>query len=653
MSPFPEAKQSRKSLLLALLTLLLCVPHVSTLAQIEVSTPLKSGPYIDNILFSIISSDSQQVQALLDNEIDLIGGVIDPTYLLELSEAENVAVTSMPVNEYGYLTINTARYPFNITAFRRALAFALDKRQICQEAWNDLAVPQDSCVLQMSPWSAEGLFGYDYYDADVQTGNELLDDAGFQDIDEDGIREAPDGSKLNVTLITFRTEGDTRHVSTCEHVIDAFQAIGIEGEVYYWDLWWFPEFFYVDKDYDIAYRISDLNGLGVEWLAEEYWSENADAPYVNFPRFSNASYDSWREQLLYSTDYDEISEAAIAMQRILFEECPVIVCYEQVVHYAHRIDGFEDIVNDFRYGVSSWWTNYKAQLPDSQGGPFGGTLRWSIPADVDSFNLMVGSSLCARKVFLEMYDSLIIGNPEGVDVGWLAQSFFAGTHQDNSDVPVGRTRFTFDLIHNATWTDGSSLTAEDVAFTLNYYRDSPGNPYGAGLEDLVTVYSPSTYRVIVEFNTESYWHLYSVGYKPILPKHVFIEVGLDGWEDWSPNPPGEPMVTSGPFNVSVYSRNNFIELTHNPGYFYHADRPVTTNETQTPTTTGTTTPPDWLADFLGNMDALDWTITISSLTVIAIVLTKWKLELSNVQQHTGHKSDEVEHQQSENNEQQR
>ncbi|MGY5862342.1 MAG: ABC transporter substrate-binding protein [Candidatus Thorarchaeota archaeon] len=650
MSPFPHAKQKRKSLLLALLTLLLCVPHVSTLAQIEVSTPLKSGPYIDNILFSIISSDSQTVQALLDSEIDLIGTVIDPTYLLELSEAENVAVTSMPLSKYGYLTINTARYPFNITAFRRALAFALDKRQICQEAWNDLAVPLDSCVPQMSPWSAEELFEYDYYDADVQTGNELLDDAGFQDIDADGIREAPDGSKLNVTLYEFYMMSDARHVSTCEQVVDAFQAIGIESEVSHWDFWDSPDFFYINKDYDMAYLTSHLSGPGVEWLAEEYWSGNTDTPHVNFPRFSNASYDSWREQLQYSTDYDDVYEAAIAMQTILFEECPVIVCYEEVVHHAHRTDRFEDIVNDFRHGVSSWWTNYKAHFPDSQGGPFGGTLRWSVPADGDSFNLMVGSSFCARKVFLEMYDSLIIGSPEGADIGWLAQSFSAETHQDNPDVPTGRTRFTFDLIHNATWTDGHPLTAEDVAFTLNYYRDSPGNPHGAGLEDLVTVYSPSTYRVIVEFNTESYWHLYSIGYKPIIPKHVFIEIGLDGWEDWSPNPPGEPMVTSGPFNVSVYSRDSFIELTYNPGYFYHADRPVTTNDTLTPTPTGTTTPLDWFADFLENMDALDWTITISSLTIIAIVLTKWKLELSNVQQHTGSKSDKIEHQQSENNE---
>jgi ABC-type transport system substrate-binding protein len=262
---------------------------------------------------------------------------------------------------------------------------------------------------------------------------------------------------------------------------------------------------------------------------------------------------------------------------------------------------------------------------------------------------MVGSSFCAEKVFLEMYDSLIIGSPEGADIGWLAQSFSAETHQDNPDVPAGRTRFTFDLIHNASWTDGSPLTAEDVAFTLNYYRESPGNRYGAGLEDLVAAYSPSTYRVIVEFSTESYWHLYSIGYKPIIPKHVFIEIGLGGWEDWSPSPPGEPMVTSGPFNVSVYSRNNFVELAHNPEYFYHADGSGTTNDTPT----GTTTPPDWLADFLRNMDVLDWTITIASLTVMAIVLTKLKLETSAVQRQEGSKSDEVEHQQSENDEQQR
>ncbi len=174
-------------------------------------------------------------------------------------------------------------------------------------------------------------------------------------------------------------------------------------------------------------------------------------------------------------------------------------------------------------------------------------------------------------------------DPEGNDIFWLAESYTGETHDDNPNVPEGYTRFVFDMIQNTTWTDGTSLTAEDVAFTLNYFRDAPGNPYGPDLVQMTAAYAPSTYRV-VEFNTESYWHLHSIVYKPILPKHIFQEIGVDGWNLWQPNPPTDAMVTSGPFNVSEYVAGEFTELTYNPNFFYGPDRtegpsgPTTTEE---------------------------------------------------------------------------
>ena len=182
-----------------------------------------------------------------------------------------------------------------------------------------------------------------------------------------------------------------------------------------------------------------------------------------------------------------------------------------------------------------------------------------------------------------MYDSLITQDSEGNDVMWLAESYTAETHDDNPNVPDGYTRFTFQMIQNATWTDGSPLTADDVAFSLNYFRDAPGNPYGADLTEMTAAYAPTTYTVVIEFGSESYWHLHTAGYKPIIPKHIFEDVGLDGWNLWNPDPPTEAMVTSGPFNVSDYVAGEFTELSYNPNYFYGLDRSLTDTEPTGPT----------------------------------------------------------------------
>ena len=89
--------------------------------------------------------------------------------------------------------------------------------------------------------------------------------------------------------------------------------------------------------------------------------------------------------------------------------------------------------------------------------------------------------------------------------------------------------------------------------------------------------------MVVEFGSESYWHLHSVAYKPILPKHVFVDIGVNDWNIWQPVPPIDAMVTSGPFNVSEYVPGEFTELTYNPNYFFGLDHDLSTT---TSTTTG-------------------------------------------------------------------
>jgi peptide/nickel transport system substrate-binding protein len=202
------------------------------------------------------------------------------------------------------------------------------------------------------------------------------------------------------------------------------------------------------------------------------------------------------------------------------------------------------------------------------GGPFGGTFRWSNPLDIDSFNFMAATSAYSANVNNNLWDSMIALDWEGVDMPWLAESYNVYTHADDASVPAGHTRLVFNLIQNATWTDGQPLTAEDVAFTLNFYRDAPSNQYGVDLKDMSAAYAKTAYQVVVEFTSESYWYPHTVGYKPILPKHVFAAIGAEHWSTWNPIPPTTKMVLSGPFNCTDWVPGEFCELSYNPNYFF-------------------------------------------------------------------------------------
>lgn len=572
--------KAKRALALSLVMafMLMAVSPIFSAAQ-TVPGGLKNGPYVDKLVFNVITQDDQQVLALLSNEIDLIGDMVDPSFLPELEEAADVDVANVLRNGYGYVVINNAKYPYNITDFRRALAFAVDKEAISDDVWDGLSSPQDSCVPQVNPYSIEGQLPYTYYEANAVLGNQLLDAAGFAIPTGETYRRAPNGQPFSVLVECAQSSSIAIEVG--QVFAEALEALHIEAESVPTDFYEYLNRLYFHGDFDMVFLGSSFNNFDVDWLAYEYWSEYADEPYWNFPMFQNATYDSWRDQLLHATEYEDVYEAAIEMQKIWVHACPNIIAYENTLLSAYRTDKFEGYINDVSDGVPGWWTNYKVHLKDSLGGPFGGTFRWSNPLDLDSFNFMVSSSAYTANVLNQLYDSLITQDYNGNDVPWLAESYEAETHDDNPAVPVGYTRFTFQLIQNATWTDGSPLTADDVAFSLNYFRDAPGNPYGADLSEMTAAYAPTPYTVVVEFSTESFWHLHTCAYKPVIPKAVFQDIGLTGWNLWNPDPPNEAMITSGPFNVSDYVAGEFCELTYNPNYYFGLDRttPSTTTDT--------------------------------------------------------------------------
>ena len=543
---------------------MLCTPFFAS-AQTVPGT-LKNGPFVDKIIYNVITQDDQQVLALQNNDIDLIGDMVDPSFLESLKASENIAIANVLRNGYGYVTINTARYPLNITAFRRALAFAVDKEAISDDVWDGLSQAHDSCVPYVNPYTIEGQLPYTYYEANVALGNELLDEAGFEIPDGETFRRAPDGSEFDILVECASSSNIAVEVGTL--VAEALTSLHINAVSEATDFYEYLNRLNYHGDYDIVFLGVNFYAYDVDWLAYEFGSEYADEPFWNFPNFRNASYDSWRDQLLHATDYEDVYEAAIEMQRVWVYECPMVICYENFQLSAYRTDVFEGHVNDVSDGVPGWWTNYKVHKKFDAGGPWGGDFRWSNPLDLDTFNFMISSSAYTMNILNMMYDSLIIQDGEGNDVMWLAESYVVETNDVNPEVPVGFTRFTFEIIQNATWTDGIPITAEDVAFSLNYYRDSPGNPYGVDLTEMTAAYAPTTYTLVVEFSSESFWHLHTVGYKPVIPKHIFTEIGLNGWNTWNPNPPTEEMVTSGPFNVSDYVAGEFTELTWVPGYFF-------------------------------------------------------------------------------------
>jgi len=573
----------RPAALLFMCVLLVSVaspPVVSGFGEIS----LKTGPYIDKIVYNVIANQDQRILALQAGAIEMDTSFFDPVHLPTLEADEDIDINVALRNGYGHLTINCRDYPLNISGLRRAFAYAVDKTRVQMEVMDGFSQNHDSLLPYVNEFCIEDDLDWHYYDPQPDIGNAILDELGFAIDAGTGFRLAPDGSAFDIE-IEYASGGLG---GSAQIGVDALHSLHIDARTLAADFNDYITRLKEHGEYDMVFYAVNFQGHEIDWLADEYWSENAEVFDKNPTNFRNVTYDSWRNQLLHGAIYEEVYEAAVEMQKILHYNVPRIVMYQNTYMQGYRNDQFTGHVPDLNTYITGPWT--MRNIHRIEGG-YGGTLDVAISQEPDSFNFFVARSAYSRTILDMLYSSLFDRDPDGHPIGDLAESMVIEKHDDNQAVPEGHTRFTIDIIQNATWTDGYPLTAEDVAFTFNYIMDANITQI-IDLGEIYGVWSPTPHRVVFEFSSESYWHFSEFAYQWIIPKHIFNDVdgiGYEGWETWNPGfDPAEPHVTSGPFYLTDFEPGEFYEVSYNPNFYYAPDRSLPF--TPDPTTSSTPTP---------------------------------------------------------------
>jgi ABC-type transport system substrate-binding protein len=138
------------------------------------------------------------------------------------------------------------------------------------------------------------------------------------------------------------------------------------------------------------------------------------------------------------------------------------------------------------------------------------------------------------------------------------------TSVDTSD--DGMT-FTYHMRDGMKWSDGEPFTADDVAWTLNWYKKQDFSNYSAdvALIDTVTAPDATTFEIQSTRPTSFYAGDAVFLYDYILPKHI--------WSQWEDDPKGArqfanvPSVGSGPYVITAYEKGQSVTLERNPNYW--------------------------------------------------------------------------------------
>ena len=154
-----------------------------------------------------------------------------------------------------------------------------------------------------------------------------------------------------------------------------------------------------------------------------------------------------------------------------------------------------------------------------------------------------------------VHDTLFLDPYTEEPIPWLATEA-----TPNSDA----TTWTVTLRDDVTWHDGEEFTAEDVAFTYEYYKEGPANRYSHHASEVPVIESAEVLDAsTVEFTCEQpcpTLDLITLADLPILPKHIWENV--DDPQTYTDLPVG-----TGPYKLAEYVEDQSYRLEANEDYF--------------------------------------------------------------------------------------
>lgn len=319
-------------------------------------------PVVDEVIFKIYSSQEGMVQALKNGEIDVASGII-PSLREALENSPDIRVHVTVSDWWLNLAFNFGGQgpeATNLPALhdievREAIAHAVDKQAIADTVYLGTAEPGDTVIRPASAFWHLDIPAEEEYAFDPELARQMLEDAGYADSDDDGVREDPrTGEPLSLEIGV--SEETTGAVDAGKLIDGWLEDVGIgvelnslsEGGMY--KIWRSGDFdayiwyWYGDPDpnYQLNVFASDQCGG---------WSDGC---------FADAEYDALYEEQQRTLDVNERLRVVQDAQRRLYEQLPGLVLAYPGTVQAYRTDRFTGWVpapgpNGYLiFGYGSW-----------------------------------------------------------------------------------------------------------------------------------------------------------------------------------------------------------------------------------------------------------------------------------------------------------
>ncbi|HFU4464217.1 TPA: oligopeptide ABC transporter substrate-binding protein [Streptococcus suis] len=198
----------------------------------------KGAPKVASMKMDIVSPDTI-VSEMKAGNYDIADMPVDQ--LDSYKDASNLNIVGSLDSAYEYISFNLGKYDeaagknvmdenakMNDVNLRQAIAYAIDTKTAGESLYNGLYHPANSLIISFfGDIHDSELAGYSY---DPEKAKKLLDEAGYKDVDGDGIREGKDGKEFKITFAARkRTEANEALV---QQYIAWWKEVGLNVELY-------------------------------------------------------------------------------------------------------------------------------------------------------------------------------------------------------------------------------------------------------------------------------------------------------------------------------------------------------------------------------------------------------------------------------------
>lgn len=303
----------------------------------------RGKPPIDRIVYTIFSNPDALNNALLSGEIDLTLPFLPAESYAVLSQDPNITIEEQFPGDTYNLAFNmsaagTTHPAIKDAAVREAIDYAIDKEQIVDVVFLGHAI---TCPTNYGCGpNFEGELNPDLVTTpfDLDKANQILDEAGYQDSDGDGVRETADGLPLEFRLVYITDFPPALTMS--EMIADSLGEIGIQVEVEAvdWGTWY--DVVTNQRDFDMTIDVALGN---IDPASMDYWHScwSAEPGGYSTSGYCNEEMDGLVYDYWFSADEEARWEPMFEAQRMLNEDRPFIIVAGPYKIQAYRNDRFE------------------------------------------------------------------------------------------------------------------------------------------------------------------------------------------------------------------------------------------------------------------------------------------------------------------------